>query len=174
MTPRMRPALGVLALVVALLGATPALGADTAPGPYRQPLKPRGMTLQAVTLPPRTIGTHVVRAHPALAVAINVAVADYLPRGLEPTLLIDGMPVRTSSGVSGVQGPVTTLTFLVEDPALLKDGARVALQMDRDPKTRVDVPGVLRRNAIRPPDPAELQRLGLPTLSEWLSGRGAR
>lgn len=151
------------------------IGSDgAAQSPYLQPLKPTGFSLQAVGLPPRAIGSTALRAKGALAVAVRVTVEDYVPRGLEPTLLIDGAPVPAASGVTAVQGRVTTLTFLVEAPELLKDGATLALQMGDDPKTRAPVPGVLRREAIQAPDPEEVRRLGLPSLAEWLSRRPAQ
>lgn len=144
-----------------------------AQSPYEQPIKPTGFSLQALALPPRAIGSTTLRAKGALAVAVRVTVEDYIPRGLEPTLLIDGTPVPAASGMTAAQDRVTTLTFLVEAPHLLKEGATLALQMGDDPKTRTEVPGVLRRGAIQPPDPAEVRRLGLPSLAEWLSGRPA-
>jgi len=148
------------------------VGSDsTAQNPYLQPLKPTGFSLQAVALPPRAIGSTTLRARGVLAVAIRVTVEDYVPRGLEPTLLINGVPVPTASGVTAVQGRMTTLTFLVEGPELLKDGATLALQMGDDPKARAEVPGVLRRETIQAPDPDEVRRLGLPSLAEWLSRR---
>ena len=125
-------------------------------------------------LPVRAFGSTTLRARSALAVEIRVTVEDYLPRGLEPTLLIDRLPVRAPSGITAVQGRMTTLSFLVENPELLRDGAMLALQMGDDPKTRVQVPGILRRDAIQAPDVNEARRLGLPSLAEWLSSRPSR
>lgn len=136
-------------------------------------LRPTGFTAEAVGLPPRAIGSTTLRARGALAVAIRVTVEDYVPRGFEPTLLIDGVPVPAASGITGVQGRVTTLSFLLENPDLLKDGASLALQLGDDPQTRAPIPGVLRRESIRAPDPDESRRLGLPSLADWLSRRPA-
>jgi hypothetical protein len=137
--------------------------------PYLQPLKTTGFTARAVVLPPRTIGKTVIRTKHALAVEIRVQIENYLPRGLEPTLFIEEVPVVAASGVIGVEGHVTTLGFLVEKPEILKEGATLALQMGDDVQTRSRVPGVLRREMIRPLDPDETRRWGLPTLDEWLS-----
>lgn len=158
-----------LAIMLSLVGAALFASDGHAQNPYDQPLKPTGFSLEAVGLSPRAVGSTTLRARPALAVAVRVAVEDYVPRGLEPTLFIDGAPVPAASGVTGVQGRVATLTFLVEDPNLLKDGAPLALQLGDDPKTRVQVPGVLRRAAIKAPDQEDVRRLGLPSLAEWLS-----
>lgn len=163
-----------LAIMLSLMGAILVASAGHAQNPYLDPLKPTGFSLQAVTLSPRAVGSTTLRARPTLAVAVRVTVEDYIPRGLEPTLLIDGAPVPAASGVAEVQGRVTTLVFLVEDPDLLKDGARLALQLGDDPKTRVQVPGVLRRAAIQAPDQEEVRRLGLPSLADWLSRRPSR
>lgn len=144
-----------------------------AQGPAAPPLRPTGFTVQAVGLPARAIGSTTLRARSALAAAVRVTVEDYIPRGIEPTLLIDGVPVAAASGITGVQGRVTTLTFLVENPDLLKDGAPLALQPGDDAKTRAPISGVFRRESIRSADPDESRRLGLPSLAEWLSRRPA-
>jgi hypothetical protein len=144
-----------------------------AQSPPAPTVRPTGFTVQAVGLPPRTIGSTTLRARGALAVAVRVTVEDYLPRGMEPTLLIDGVPVPAASGITGVQGRVTTLSFFVENPDYLKDGASLALQLGDDPKATATIPGVLRRDSIPSPDPDESRRLGLPSLAEWLSRRSS-
>jgi hypothetical protein len=159
----------VIALtLIALVGLPPGVGAQAPAAPL---LRPTGFTAQAIGLPPRAIGSTTLRARGALAVAVQVTVEDYIPRGLEPTLLIDGVPVPAASGITSVQGRVTTLSFVVENPDLLKDGAALALQLGDDAKTRAAVPGTLRRDSIRNPDPDESRRLGLPSLADWLSRR---
>jgi len=160
-----------VAIALSLLGLVLVASDGHAQNPYLQPLKPTGFSLQALGLPPRAIGSTTLRARAALAVAVQVTVEDYLPRGLEPTLLIDGVPVTAASGITGVQGRVTTLSFVVETPSPLRDGATLALQLGDDPTTRAQVPGVLRRDAIKAPDSDEVRRLGLPSLAEWLSSR---
>lgn len=161
-------------IALSLLGLALVALDGHAQNPYLQPLKPTSFSLQAVGLPPRALGSTTLRARAALAVAVRVAVEDYVPRGLEPTLLIDGAPVPAASGVTGVEGRVTFLSFLVEAPELLRDGANLALQLGDEPKTRVQVPGVLRRDAIQAPDQNEVRRLGLPSLTEWLSRQPSR
>ena len=156
-------------IALSLLGLTLLVSAGHAQNPYLEPLKPTGFSAQAVALPPRAIGSTTLRARAALAVVIRVAVEDYIPRGLEPMLSIDGVAMPGPSGVIGVQGRVTTLSFLVESADALKDGASLALQWGDDPKTRAQIPGTLRRDAIQPADPSETGRLGLPSLAEWLS-----
>jgi hypothetical protein len=158
-------------LTLSLLALTLLPLAVHAQGLAVPPLRPTGFTVQAVGLPARAIGPTTLRARPALAAAVRVTIEDYVPRGMEPTLLIDGAPVPAASGITDVQGQVTTLSFLVENPDLLKEGATLAVQLGDDPKTRVAVPGVLRRGAIQAPDPDESRRLGLPSLAEWLSRR---
>jgi hypothetical protein len=158
-----------MAIAVNLLGLVLFASAGQAQNPYLQPLKPTGFSLQAIGLPPRALGPTTLRAQGTLAVAVRVTAEDYIPRGLEPTLLIDGVAIQTASGITGVQGRVTTLSFLVEAPGPLRDGATLALQLGDDPKTRVQVPGVLRREGIQAPDPDDVRRLGLPSLGEWLA-----
>lgn len=146
---------------------TLAMVVAAADNPYRRPLKAKGFSAQAVSLPPRTVGQTVMRSERALAVEIRIPVEGYLPRGLEPTLLIDGKPTKAASRVVGAQGQVTTLGFLIEDPGLLKEGARLALQMGGDSHTRSSVPGALRRGQIRPLE-SVTERESLPSLNQWL------
>jgi len=155
--------------VIALL--SPPLGAQNpyvTQNPYVQPLKPVGFRARAVVLPPRRIGATVIRSQQALAVEIQVQVRDYMPRDMEPTLLINGAPAGVSAGVMDVQGDVTTLGFVVEKPDLLQEGATLALQVGDVGGTRAAVRGVLRRAVIEPLPEDEAQRSGLPPLSEWL------
>jgi hypothetical protein len=158
-----------VAVAMSLLGLVLIVSTGHAESPYLDPLRPTGFSLHAVGLPPRAIGSTILRAQGTLAVAVQVTVEDYVPRGLEPTLLMDGVPILVASGVTGVHGRVTTLSFLVERPGLLKDGAILGLQLGEDPKTRTQIPGVLRRDTIQAPDPDEARRLGLPSLAEWLN-----
>jgi len=153
-------------LVVVGIALTLARVAAATESRYERPLKAKGFTTRAIVLPARTVGETVIRAKPALAVEIDIQVENYLPRGLEPTLLIDGKPVKVASGVAGVEGQLTTLSFVIEDPGLLKDGVRLGLQMGDDQRTRSSVPGTLRRNQIRPLEQAD--RGSLPTLDQWL------
>lgn len=142
--------------------------ASAGQNPYTQPLKPKAFTASATALPPRTIGKTVIRAKHSLAVEIRVEVEDYLPRNMEPTLMIDGVPLVGPSGVAGVEGKITTLFFVVEKPDLLKDKATLTIQMGDDERTRAVVPGALQRDKIKPLDPNETKRLDLPALTEWL------
>ncbi len=130
---------------------------------------PQRFSAQAVVVPARSIGDSVLRAQPTLAVQFQIEVQDYLPRGMEPTLVIDTIPVRGGSGIVSVQGRVTTLGFLVEDPALLRDGAVIQLQLGDDPRTRAQVPGALRLQQIQPPGEDAVRGLSLPTLEQWLA-----
>jgi len=145
--------------------------ASAGQNPYTQPLKPKGFSANAIALPPRTVGKTVIRARHSLAVEIRVEVEDYLPRNMEPTLMIDGVPVVGPSGVAGVEGKITTLFFVVEKPELLKDTAPLTIQMGDDERTRAAVPGTLQREKIKPLDPNEAKRLDLPALTEWLRQR---
>ncbi len=155
-------------LGLALIAVEAAAQAPSPQPPSPRVLKPLGFSARAVVLPARSIGSTVVRAASALAVTIEVQVEDYLPQGLEPTLLIDGAPAPGPSGVVGVRDRVTTLGFVVDRAVLLRDGATLSLQMGEDLRTRVQIPGALRLEGIRPLDQAETQRWGVPTLAEWL------
>ncbi|HXF38683.1 MAG TPA: hypothetical protein VN687_03125 [Blastocatellia bacterium] len=145
--------------------------ASASQNPYTQPLKPKGFSANAIALPPRTIGKTVIRAKHSLAVEIRVEVEDYLPRNMEPTLMIDGVAIVGPSGVAGVEGNITTLFFVVEKPELVKDKAVLTIQMGDDERTRAAVPGTLQRDKIKPLSLNETKRLELPALTEWFRQR---
>jgi len=137
-------------------------------GPYQKPLEPKGFTAQATVLPARSIGTMVLRAKPALAIEVLVQVEDYLPRALEPVLVINEQSVVVPTRIVNVDGRTTTLGFLLERPELIRESATLGLQMGDDVTTRAQIPGKLSRDQIRPIRDEELKRHGLPTLREWL------
>ena len=152
----------VLVLMILLSGLTSAsTGEPSTP-------RPRGFSAQAIALPAHSIGKTVIRARPALAVDIRVDVEDYTPRGMEPTLIIGGTPVPAASGLVAVEGRVSKLSFVVQKPEFLKDGAKLELQTGEDPRSRVAVPGELKLDSIRPLDPEQSKRFALPSVSEWL------
>lgn len=151
----------------AVLGLAAADGPD---GPGLAPLKPTGFTVQAIVLGPRKVGDTIVRKRSEVAVQIRVTMADYQPRGMEPTLVINGEPQKLDSGVLSVDGQTTTLAFVVDRPALLAEGATLALQMGEKVQERVAIPGSLRRDAIKPLDAATVRREKVPSLKEWLVG----
>ena len=157
----------MLACLFLAVGASKEAPMDGGLHPYQQPPKARDFSAEAVVIPSQAIGKTVIRAQPSLGVEIKVRVEDYLPRGMEPTLLIGGVPVEGRSWVSGTEGNVTTLSFLVEEPELLKEGAEVTLQTG-DEATRVRVPGRLQLGQIKPLQPEEEKRQGLPPLQGWL------
>src|SRR3954469_22471908 len=100
-----------------------------ADNPYSRPMKPMGLSAQGVALPARSIGPNVLRARPSVAIEVLVHVEDFLPRALEPRLIVDGQLVQAPSRVVDVDGNVTTIGFLLEKPALVRDGAKVEIQM---------------------------------------------
>lgn len=130
---------------------------------YLEPLNIKGFEAHAVAFQAKPAATQ-------LGVEFQVQVVNYLPRGLEPTLIIDGVPLLTRSRVVGVEGDVTTLGFLVDTPAPLKDGAILAIQMGDEVRTRSRVPETLKVDAIKPLEGAEA--LGLPDLKTWLRPSG--
>lgn len=158
----------VVALFVLGVGLGLTLFGAAEQNSYKKSLKPKGFTAHAVVLPPRTIGKTVIRDQTALAVEIRIQVEDYLPRDMEPKLMIDGVPVNGASRVIGVEDGITTLGFLVEKPNLLKEGATLEVQMGDEVETRSRVPGVLQREKILPLDKEETQRWELPPLDKWL------
>jgi hypothetical protein len=163
----MRRSTPLLVLAALLAGAA---GAQEAANPYQTPLKPSGFEARAVAVPPLALpGELAPEAAAHLGVEIRVQVTDYLPRALEPTLVIDGEPIEARTRIVAVEGDVTTLGFLVDTPEHLKDGASLAVQMGEDETTRASLPTVLRLEEIRPLDPAEAKKHGLPDLKSWLS-----
>lgn len=138
-------------------------------GPYQEPPKPEGWTARAMVLPPQPAATDAARQKAALAVEVLVAIRDFLPRDMEPTLWIGDLRADTRSRVVKVEGGVTTLGFLVENPKLLREDAPLAVQTGEDAKTRAAVPGgTLKLDRIAPADPAELRRFNLPAVKDWL------
>ncbi len=156
-------------MIVAAVLAVPLAAVEASGQVQEGAVTPQRFSAQAVVVPARSIGDSVLRAQPRLAVQFQIEVQDYLPRGMEPTLVIDTIPVRGGSGIVSVQGRVTTLGFLVEDPALLRDGAVIQLQFGEDPGTRARVPGALRLQQIQPPSADAVRGLSLPTLEQWLA-----
>lgn len=161
----------LFAFAAALTAGTFTAAAQDSSDAYRRPLKPRGFTARAVVLPPRKIGDSDVRAESTMAVEVLVDVQDFLPRALEPVLLIDGKPVKSRSRVVKVEGDITTLGFTLDKPAQLKDDAKLSVQMGEEEQTRARVPGELRLERITPLDKGEAERLKLPTLSDWLKDK---
>lgn len=163
-----------LLLALAALPAATAGAQEATANPYRVPLQASGVEARAVVVPPLpSAGPEALTAAPRLGVEIRIRVTDYLPRGLEPTLVIDGEPVETRTRIVAVEGDVTTLGFLVEDPGRLQDGAPLAVQMGDEGITRATLPTPLRLQEIRPLDAAESRALGLPDLKSWLSSSAA-
>jgi hypothetical protein len=157
----------VLIFTSAVLAIAAADGPD---GPGLAPLKPTGFTAQAIVLSPLRVGDTIVRKGKEVAVQIRVSLADYQPRGMEPTLVINGEPRKLDSGVVGVDGRTTTIAFVVDRPELLAEGATFALQMGEKAEERVAIPGALRRDAIKPLAAATVKRERVPSLKEWLAG----
>jgi hypothetical protein len=132
------------------------------------PMRPKSFTSRAIVLPPKSIGKVTIRPQAALAVDIRIEVEDYVPMGMEPTLLIDGKPAIATSGLVEVKGNISTLSFIIEQPATLKDGATLGLQMGERVKSRVQVPGVFRTEKIRPLAPRDAKQWKGPVLQDWL------
>lgn len=138
---------------------------------YRRPLKPRGFNARAIVLRPRKIGNTDVRLNSSLAVEVQVEVQDYLPRALEPVLVIDGKPVKSRSRIVKVEGDTTTIGFVLDKPELVKDDAKLSVQMGEEEETRARVPGELRLERIKPLDKSDAEQLNLPSLSDWLKAK---
>jgi hypothetical protein len=130
--------------------------------PYRQPLQTRGYTVNTVAVPPISIGAETVRASPMLAAEVLVEVQNFMPRALEPTLLVNGEPAGRSAGIAEVREDGTTvLRFIVENASVLQDNASLAVQMGDDESTRGQLMTPLDRSAIKPLSEADAQRSGL-------------
>lgn len=154
--------------IIVGLGMLMGLNEAGAQDPYRQPLKPRDFAVQATVLPRRAVGKTVLRAQPELAVEIHVRFEDFLPRGMEPTLLISGTPASVYSFVKGVEGNLTTVAFVVTKPELLREGAELSVQVGDDERTRARLPERLELSKIKPLSAEEAKKHGVPTLAEWL------
>ena len=159
----------LFAVLLAVSAYTAAVAQDSQD--YRRPMKPRSFNAKAVVLSPHKIGDRQIRAQNTLAVEVQIEVEDYLPRALEPVLVINDKPVKTRSRVVKVEGDKTTLGFVLEKPELLKDDARLSVQMGEEEQTRARVPGQLQLERIKPLDKDEAERMKVPQLSEWLKAK---
>lgn len=157
-----------LFITVFLLGFGLFTSDASAKNPYLEPLKPQSYKANAIIAPSRQLGAEVLRKGGTLGVEIQVEVQDFLPRALEPTLVIDGVPVRGPHRIVKVQDRITTLGFLVEKPELLKDGASLAVRMGDDKQTQAKVPGALSQENIQPLAEEKAKQMNMPSLKEWL------
>jgi hypothetical protein len=162
----------MLALLAIMLSAV-RLGAleSTSQNPYLEPLKPTSFSAQAIVVPVRKPGALGREHKQTLAVEIQVQFEDFLPRNMEPTLLIDGVPVDGGTRVVLTEDRMTVMGFLVKKPQLLKDGAALEVRMEDAPGTRAKVPGMLQRSNIRPLASQPARQADVPSLEEWF-GRG--
>ena len=161
-----RPFLALLAIILSAI----SLGAleSTSQNPYLEPLKPKSFSAQAVAVPVSKPGTLAREQQQTLAVEIQVQFEDFLPRNMEPTLLIDGVPVDGGTRVVKTEGHMTVIGFLVKRPQLLKDGAALQVRMGDAPGTQAKVPGMLQRNDIRPLASQPARQAEVPSLADWL------
>ncbi|MBX3237668.1 MAG: hypothetical protein KF814_16100 [Nitrospiraceae bacterium] len=89
-------------------------------------------------------------------------------RNAEPTLFIDGVPVKDGSRIIKVEGNITVMGFLVKSPELLKEGAALEVRMPDQPSTKATVPGELQKNNIRPLSEDAARRPNISSFKEWL------
>lgn len=158
-----------LLIAIFLFGLGLVTVETSAKNPYLEPLKPQSFKANALVVPSRQLGAEVLRKGGALGVEVQVNVEDFLPRALEPTLVIDGVPVEGPYRIVSVQDPVTTLGFLVEKPELLKEGASLSIRMGDDKRTEAKVPGALYRKNIQPLEEEKAKQMNMPSLEEWLT-----
>lgn len=159
----------IIGMILGGLGL--AVSSALADNPYLEPLKPKTFTAGAVVLPAREIGTMTFREKRTLAVEIQVQLEDFLPRNMEPTLLINGVPVEGGTRVVRVEDRVTTIGFMVEQPQLLTEGAVLSVRMEDVPGTQAKVPGELRQANIKGLSTDLMKERDLPSLAEWLQQR---
>ena len=159
--------------LLAILLSAFSLGAAESPShnPYLEPLRPKSFIAQAIVVPVEKPGVTARERQQTLAVEIDIPFEDYLPRNMEPTLLVDGVPVEGGSRVVRTEDHTTVIGFLVRRPELLKDGAALEVRMEDQPSTRATVPGTLQRSRIRGLAPDAARQTGLPSLEEWLGLR---
>lgn len=130
--------------------------------PYRSALQAESYEIEAAVLESARIGSVTLREEPELVARVHVRIRNYLPRALEPTLLINGEKTGYSIGVVDVEDDVTTVGFVVPQHALLQDGAKIAVQMGDDEETRSSLERPVSRSAIKPLDENAAKDFGLP------------
>lgn len=136
--------------------------------PYQAALRPTSFEAKAVVAPAVAPPGEVVRKPARLGVEIRVEFSDYLPRGLEPVLVIGGESIKTATRIVSVEDGVTTVGFLVDEAGLLREGASLAVQMGDEESTRAALPASLRLQEIQPLDSESARSLALPDLRTWL------
>lgn len=137
--------------------------------PYRASLKARRFDTQVVVLPPKTLGKTIIRKKAGVTVEIAVSIEDYLPRALEPILLINGNPAGRLGRIISVKGNITKLGFVVEKLKLLEEGAVISVQMGDDLRTWSKVPGNFSLKQVRPLQKSEVKRWKVPALPKALA-----
>lgn len=139
-----------------------ALVAVAQQNPYLQPLNAQQYFIQTVVTQPKRLGKTVLQENAELAVKVLVEVKNYLPRALEPQLLIAGEPVGYSIGVIEVSDGISVLGFHISDPRQIVDGAEVAIQMGTDKRTRTKLSQPLQMSKIAPLSADTAEKFNLP------------
>ncbi len=141
--------ISVAFLVLAVLGSGAAFSESN---PYRQALEAVDYEVMTTVLEKKSIGSVELRGEASLAVEVQVQVKDFLPRAMEPWLMVNGKKTGYSIGVISVENDTTTLGFVVPEHNLMRDGSEIAIQMGDEQRTRTILNQPLKRSAIKPLD----------------------
>lgn len=150
-----------LIIVAFLVLVSSGIGSSES-NPYRRSLEAVNYEAKTMVLGKKRIGTVELRKEVSLAVEVHVQVKNFLPRAMEPWLMINGEKIGYSIGVVTVDNDTTTLGFIVPEHKQLKDGGELSIQMGDEQKTRAILSQTLRRNAIKPLDEASVKKYNLP------------
>lgn len=141
--------INVAFLVFVVLGSGTAFSESN---PYRQALTAVNYEVRTTVLEKKRIGSVELREEASLAVEVQVQVKDFLPRAMEPWLMVNGKKIGYSIGVISVENETTTLGFVVPEHNLMRDGSEIAIQMGDEQRTRAILNQPMRRSAIKPLD----------------------
>lgn len=103
--------------------------------PYEAPLDLQAMSVHAFAEDQET-AVAALAADEVLPVEVRLKIRDFLPRALEPVLVIDGEAVEARSRVVAVEDDITEIGFLLDDPTVLDPGAEISVQMGNVEDTR--------------------------------------
>ena len=136
-------------LALAVVGATMAQE-----NPYKQPLRVESVEVHVVVADasPAEMMMALASEEPPPA-EIRVTVRDYLPRALEPTLLIGDEVASRGYRIVDVQDNLTTLGFILIDPGVVTEDSEISIQMGSDTDTRAAVEQPVSPTIMRMLDP---------------------
>ena len=148
-------------LVTMFLALLP-FGVGAQEDPYRQALAVEQFRVHVFTSDgdPGTAMKNLA-ADESIPTEVRVRISNYLPRALEPVLVINGQPVPTRSRIISAEGDITEIGFLLIDSRVLDVGVEIAVQMGAEQTTRSSSKLEFSRELIEVLDTTEISKLSM-------------